>query len=324
MAMLAVENLVKTFGAIHAVDGISFRVDRGEVLGFLGPNGAGKSTTMRMITGFLGPSAGTARIMDFDVQRAPIKAKRNLGYLPEGGPLYEEMTTRSFLKFIADTHGLRGKDGLSAIDRAVAATHIGDVLDQRIETLSKGFRRRVGLAQAILHDPPVLILDEPADGLDPNQKHELHKLIAEMAKRKAIVISTHILEEVEAVCSRAVIIDRGRIVADGTPDELKARSRYFNAVNLEIGTGDEAAAMKALKGLSAVDSVEKRRQGDRLHLTVIAKGGATIIDPVRQALQAAGIDVHQMAVEDGRLDDVFRMLTHGETDTGNETAGVAA
>lgn len=229
---LSVRNLVKTFGPANArktaVDGLAFDLKNGEVLGFLGPNGAGKSTTMKMICGFLAPDAGTAVVCGHDVLEDPIAAKKSIGYLPEGAPAYPDMTPLAFLDFVA---GIRGYDGAERRERvgdAMAKTRIEEVAHQPIETLSKGFKRRVGLAQALLHDPPVLILDEPTDGLDPNQKFEVRRLISEMAPHKAIVISTHILEEVDAVCSRAVIIAHGRIVADGTPEALRERSASRN------------------------------------------------------------------------------------------------
>ena len=232
--MIQLDRLAKRFGPVQAVDGVSFVVDRGEVLGFLGPNGAGKSTTMRMLTGYLPPSAGTASVMGFDVVQAPIEAKRQIGYLPEGAPLYGDMTVLAFLRFVAEMRGLRGAAGKRGMETAIARTELAEVLHRPIETLSKGFKRRVGLAQAIMHDPPVLILDEPTDGLDPNQKHGVRRLIADMARDKAIVISTHILEEVEAICTRVVIIARGRVVADARPDELKRRSRLHGAVRITL------------------------------------------------------------------------------------------
>jgi len=222
--MIKVEILSKSFGANKAVDGISFEVARGEVLGFLGPNGAGKSTTMRMITGFIPPSAGRISVCGFDVQENPLEVKRRIGYLPEAAPSYSEMSVLSFLRFAAEIRGLHGEARRKAIRRVVELCHLEGVLGQTIDTLSKGFRHRTCLAQALIHDPEVLILDEPTDGLDPNQKHEVRTLIRSMGENKAIIFSTHILEEVEAACTRAIIIDRGRIVANGTPDELKARS----------------------------------------------------------------------------------------------------
>jgi len=221
---IKVKSLDKRFGHIHAVRGISFSVSRGEVLGFLGPNGAGKSTTMKMITGFLEPTSGTVEVCGADVLSDPIKVKRKIGYLPEGAPCYGEMTVIRFLQFIADIRGLTGVDKKQRIDEAIDKINLQSVVNQSIETLSKGFKRRVGVAQAILHDPEVLIMDEPTDGLDPNQKHEVRELIKTMARDKAIVISTHIMEEVDAVCTRAIIIASGQVLFDGTPQALLDQS----------------------------------------------------------------------------------------------------
>ncbi|MBB6091448.1 ABC-2 type transport system ATP-binding protein [Povalibacter uvarum] len=222
--MIEINHLTKRYGVLKAVDDLTFSVAAGEVLGFLGPNGAGKSTTMKMITGFLAPTSGSIRVCGHDVESAPLAAKTCMGYLPEGAPAYAEMTVRAFLDFIANVRGLAGDRRKSRLDDVISRLALGSVLEQPIETLSKGFKRRVGLAQALLHDPPVLILDEPTDGLDPNQKHEVRTLISAMSKDKIIVISTHILEEVDALCNRAIIISNGRILADDTPRNLKARS----------------------------------------------------------------------------------------------------
>lgn len=221
---IKVQSLRKSFGPIHAVQGVSFDVKHGEVLGFLGPNGAGKSTTMKMITGFLEPTAGTVIVNGHDVLENPLAVKKSIGYLPEGAPAYGEMTVKSFLNFIADIRQMTGNNRQKRIDEVVDRINIRNVYEQSIETLSKGYKRRVGIAQAILHDPDTLILDEPTDGLDPNQKHEVRNLIKEMAQDKAIIISTHILEEVDAVCSRAIIIAKGELLFDGTPKELIAKS----------------------------------------------------------------------------------------------------
>ena len=229
-ALIEIERLTKRFGAFTAVNDVSFSVARGEVLGFLGPNGAGKSTTMRMLAGFMTPTSGTARICGQDVVDRPVAAKRSLGFLPEGAPTYPEMTVEGFLRFCGRVRGYRGTELRDRVDHAMALTTLGGVRLQPVETLSKGFKRRVGLASALLHDPPVLVLDEPTDGLDPNQKHEVRTLIGQMAPGKAIVISTHILEEVSAVCTRAVIIARGRVVADETPAALAARGPSMDAV----------------------------------------------------------------------------------------------
>jgi len=242
--MLEIENLTKRFGGVTAVANLSLTVGQGEVLGFLGPNGAGKTTTMKMVTGFLAPDSGTARICGHDIGRDTLAAQARLGYLPEGAPAYGEMTPREFLAFIASVRGLSGAAALAARDMAVTRTGLFSVMDRPIETLSKGFRRRVGLAQAILHDPDVLILDEPTDGLDPNQKHAVRKLILDIAAKKTIVISTHVLEEVEAVCSRAVIINKGVVVADSTPASLAARAPGGKLDDLfrQLTTHEENAA----------------------------------------------------------------------------------
>ena len=222
--MIEVKGLVKTYGAIRAVDGVSFRVNRGEILGFLGPNGAGKSTTMKMLTGFISPDAGTATIDGLDVTTDPVAVKRKIGYLPESAPAYPEMTVEEFLTFIAEVRGFRSADERrKVVDRAATLTHLVSVRKQTIETLSKGYKQRVGFAQALLHDPPVLVLDEPTDGLDPNQKNEVRTLIRSMAAEKAVILSTHILEEVEALCTRIIIISRGRVVVDESPTQLRSR-----------------------------------------------------------------------------------------------------
>nr|WP_298723876.1 ABC transporter ATP-binding protein [uncultured Steroidobacter sp.] len=241
--MIEIRNLTKRYGALTAVNDISFTVTPGQVLGFLGPNGAGKSTTMKMITGFLAPSSGSVTVCGHDVESDPLAAKACMGYLPEGAPSYGEMTVRSFLEFIADIRGLSGERRRARLDDVIARLQLESVLEQMIETLSKGFKRRVGLAQALLHDPQVLILDEPTDGLDPNQKHQVRTLINDMSKDKIIVISTHILEEVDAVCNRAIIIAGGRLLADATPKELAARAPTgrLDDVFRQITTGQKAA-----------------------------------------------------------------------------------
>ena len=310
--MVRLDRLAKRFGPVHAVEEVSFTAARGEVLGFLGPNGAGKSTTMRMLTGFITPSAGSAEVMGFDVVRQPIEVKRRIGYLPEGAPLYGDMTALDFLQFVAAMRGLEGEEGKRRIDAAIGRTQLDEALHRPIETLSKGFKRRVGLAQAIMHDPPVLVLDEPTDGLDPNQKHGVRKLIAEMADEKAIVISTHILEEVEAICTRAVIIARGRVVADARPDELKRRSRHYNAVRLTANANllpklqpmlDDLPGARAVERLGAVNGVAS--------LLVVPEDGRPIVHDVGELVRRSGLEVDEIVVEQGRLDDVFRDLTSG-------------
>jgi len=307
-AMIEVRHLTRRFGPVTAVDDVSFSVRRGEVLGFLGPNGAGKSTTMKVITGFLAPSSGTAVICGADIVGDPIAAKRHIGYLPEGAPAYPDMTALSFLRFIARIRGFEGEDAKKRIELAVKRTALESVLAQSIDTLSKGFKRRVGLAQALLHDPDVLILDEPTDGLDPNQKHEVRTLITELAPAKAIIISTHILEEVDAVCTRATIIARGRLLADGTPGELEARSRHHNAIRLAIA-GEAPDAVTALLRLPGVQSVEPVEDLEGAGFMVFPREGRPIVAEVTDLVRTAGWPIAGIRVERGRLDDVFRAIT---------------
>ncbi|HEY1707786.1 MAG TPA: ABC transporter ATP-binding protein [Rhizomicrobium sp.] len=308
--MIEIAGLTKHFGPIAAVTGINLTVNAGEVLGFLGPNGAGKSTTMKMITGYLAPTSGTVKVCGHDIDTDSIAAQTEIGYLPEGAPAYGEMTPRQFLAFIAEVRGFKGETAGSAVANAIAKTELDGVLEQPIETLSKGFKRRVGLAQAILHNPPVLIMDEPTDGLDPNQKHSVRALIRGMAKEKAIIISTHLLEEVEAICTRAVIIDRGRIVADGTPAELLARSRHHNAVTLALPAAQAQVAVNRLKSMNTVASVEQLPPANgTVQLTAFPKQGALLIEDVSALATAENWDVKELYAEAGRLDDVFRAIT---------------
>ena len=311
--LIEVESLTKRFGAIVAVEGVSFTVPRGVVLGFLGPNGAGKSTTMRVITGYLPPTEGTVRVCGQDIAMSPVAAKRHIGFLPEGAPLYGEMSVAGFLEFIARVRQLSGETKKRRKADVIERMGLGDVLYQRMETLSKGYKRRVGLAQAILHDPDVLILDEPTDGLDPNQKHHVRELIRDMGSDKAIIISTHILEEVDAVCDRALIIDRGKIVLDGTPDQFHARSRYHNGVVLHVGADEASRVAKVLKAIPDVASVEKHdRAADGVALMVIPREGRFIAEAVGAAVRENNVEVVEMHTEAGRLDEVFRDLTVGD------------
>lgn len=304
-AMIEVDGLCKRFGAIQAVDDVSFKVERGEVLGFLGPNGAGKSTAMRIITGFLEPDSGTVRLEGVDIRDRPIAARQNLGYMPEGAPSYHEMTPLGFLGFIAGIRGFSGSEAEDRIATAAQQTQLGSVLYQSIDTLSRGFKRRVGLAQALLHDPEILVLDEPTDGLDPNQKHEVRTLIQEMAANKAIIISTHILEEVDAVCSRAIIISHGRIVADGTPEELKSRSERHMGVAITATRETCRQLVADLNALNGVRQVELEPRG----LFVKPVRGSDILDPVRVLVRQRGLSVADIRLEMGRLEDVFREVT---------------
>ena len=318
--MIEISNITKRFGALTAVDDVSFSVGRGEVLGFLGPNGAGKSTTMKMVTGFLTPDRGTIRIGGVDIAANPVDVKRWIGYLPEGAPLYGEMTTRGLLRFIAEVRGFSGAEADRRIDGVVEKVSLKSVLQMPIDTLSKGFKRRVGLAQAILHDPQILILDEPTDGLDPNQKHEVRSLIRGMSEEKVIVLSTHILEEVEAVCTRATIIANGRIVSDGTPDELLRRSRMHNALRLSLAVADpdDATTSRVVETLRSIPDVLRAEVSSRsdhtLDLLVLPAGETSPAGPVSAAAHSNGWQVTGMHVERGRLDDVFRAITTGKED----------
>ncbi len=275
--MIRIENLVKTFGAKRAVDGVSFSVERGEVVGFLGPNGSGKSTTMRMITGFYPPTSGRVTVGGHDVAEQPLAAKRLIGYLPENAASYPDMTVESFLEFAAAMRGLDGTARAKAVAHAIEMCFLSAVVHQSIDTLSKGYKHRTCLAQALIHDPEVLVLDEPTDGLDPNQKHEVRNLIRELGKTKAVVFSTHILEEVDAACTRAIIIDRGRIVAQGTPGELRAMSKLEGAVTLE-GEGGTAEKLSALGRVETVNGVfriypRESARGAELAAAVIGRAG---------------------------------------------------
>jgi ABC-2 type transport system ATP-binding protein len=306
--MIEITHLTKRYGALTAVNDVSFKVEAGEVLGFLGPNGAGKSTTMKMIAGFLAPTSGSARVCGYDVESEPLAAKRCIGYLPEGAPLYGEMTVGRFLEFIADVRELAGEQRRKRLDDVIERLQLAEVLGQSIDTLSKGFRRRVGLAQAILHDPRVLILDEPTDGLDPNQKHEVRTLINAMAADKIIVISTHILEEVDAVCNRAIIIANGRIVADERPQTLETRSRYHNAVTLGFADRAQLArARAALEAMPQIAAVEVREREGRL--TALPKSGEPVLALISETARRERWDVNELHLESGRLDEVFRAIT---------------
>jgi ABC-2 type transport system ATP-binding protein len=303
--MIKIENLVKTFGAKRAVDGVSFAVERGEVLGFLGPNGAGKSTTMRMVTGFMPPSAGRVTIGGHDVAESPLAAKRLIGYLPENAAAYPDMTVQGFLRFAAELRGLRGEALKRAVRRVVELCFLDSVLHQSIDTLSKGYRHRTCLAQALIHDPDVLIMDEPTDGLDPNQKHEVRNLIRELGRTKAIVFSTHILEEVDAACTRAIIIDRGKIVANGTPGELRAMSELHGAVTLQA-RGASAERLAALGRVEQIDGAFRIYPADKTK-------GEELAQAVINLVSLEGWKVEGMYNEVGQLDEVFRRITLPDT-----------
>jgi len=304
--MIEAKSLCKRYGSFTAVDDLSFTVEAGQVLGFLGPNGAGKSTTMKMLTGFLTPTSGTALINGIDVTENSVAARKHIGYLPEGAPSYGEMTVRQFLVFIARARLINTRDVDSSVDKAIDKLNLSAVAHQAIETLSKGFNRRVGLAQAIIHDPQILILDEPTDGLDPNQKHEVRHLIQDMAKDKIIVISTHILEEVEAVCNRVMIISDGKLLADDTPSGLISRSRYHNAVSMVVAEAEKVASV-----LSELPEVAKAelREGE---LTLFPADESGLFEAITAAIAENHWQVSALRLEVGRLDEVFRSITRKE------------
>jgi len=314
--MITVEELIKDFGPKRAVNRVSFSVQKGEILGFLGPNGAGKSTTMRMITGFFPPTSGRVTVGGHDLNEDPIPAKRLIGYLPESAPCYSDMTVHGFLAFAAEMRGLFGAAREQAIQRVVGLCFLESVLHQSVDTLSKGFRHRTCLAQSLIHDPPVLVLDEPTDGLDPNQKHEIRQLLKRFGKDKAIIFSTHILEEVDAVCSRAIIIDRGQVVANGTPAELRARHDLAGSVTLRVqGTAAETLRTR-LNSLPAAGRVSVHSEGGVVNVRVFPREKAINGDLARSLSELAvreGWRFDDLRTEEGRLDDVFRSITRPET-----------
>lgn len=313
-AMVSVNHLTRKFGEFTAVDDLSFVVPTGEVIGFLGPNGAGKSTTMKMITGFLTPTSGRVEVCGADIEVNPKASKKQIGYLPEGAPMYGDMTTERFLRFIGQVRGFSGAELSRRVDAAMARIELDEVRHQTIETLSKGFKRRVGLAQAILHDPPVLVLDEPTDGLDPNQKHQVRSLISDIAHDKAIIISTHILEEVDAVCSRALIIDRGRLLADGTPRELETRAEGHNAIELVVAVEHQQAVSSSLQTIDNILRIEEELlDGDRVALRLLPNTGIDLLASVNQLITEQALPVEQVHQLRGRLEQLFRQLTQSSS-----------
>ncbi|MBU2881136.1 ABC transporter ATP-binding protein [Psychrosphaera sp. B3R10] len=301
--MIEIKNITKQFGDFTAVNDLSFTIKPGEVVGFLGPNGAGKSTTMKMLTGFLDATSGAIWVNGFDIKQSPIDVKKLIGYLPEGAPAYGDMTPAQFLNFIADIRGLTGRKKQARLARVIKSVELQSVLDKPIDNLSKGFKRRVGLAQAILHDPKVLILDEPTDGLDPNQKHQVRELIQKMAKDKIVIVSTHILEEVTAVCNRAVIIANGQKIFDGTPNELQNKSSFHNAVTIETSSSNiDKDQFKSLNDIAAVEV-----SGNMV--TIKPQNGQNIFNQVYKFIQNENIEIDAIYSEKGRLDDIFRELT---------------
>ncbi|MGE4658412.1 MAG: ABC transporter ATP-binding protein [Gammaproteobacteria bacterium] len=309
--MINCQGITKKYAHLTAVDNISFRVSPGEVLGFLGPNGAGKTTTMRIIAGFVTPTAGRALVSGFDAESQGMEVKQRIGYLPEGAPSYPEMTPRSFLEFTAEVRGLSKARQATRLEEVFTLLHLDSVLEQSIDTLSKGYKRRVALAQAILHDPEVLILDEPTDGLDPNQKHEVRELINQMSKNKIIVISTHLLEEVEAVCNRAIIIANGHILVDDTPANLKSRSRFHNAVSLKLVDSSQLEQVRSeIEALTEVTATEVDSNNNRL--TAFPVPDRTPLTAISELATAQGWEFSEFHLESGRLDEVFRTITGDE------------
>lgn len=305
-ALVKVNNLSKKFGDFKAVDGVSLSVDKGDVLGFLGPNGAGKTTTMRMIMGYLPVTSGEIFIDGINLHENPVAARQKIGYLPEGGPLYNDMTPASFLKFIGEIRGIRGNDFKNRLDYVVQNLNISNILNQNIDTLSKGYKRRVALAQAILHDPEILILDEPTDGLDPNQKSEVRELIKLMAKDKSIIISTHILEEVQAICNRAIIIANGHIVGSGTPEELSRTSPGHNSVVIKLHTPPVDKLIGDIMKIKDVDTINMEGEAT---IIVFPKKGLPIQPQISEIIRTKKYPVEEIFKKTGSLDDAFKSLT---------------
>ena len=312
--MIVVDALSKQFGQFQAVDEISFEVQRGEVVGFLGPNGAGKSTTMKMLTCYLPPTSGNAEVNGFSINSQTLQVQEQIGYLPESAPSYNEMQVEEFLSFIGEVRGYTGSELRRRVGRVLELTSLQEARKQIIDTLSKGFRQRTCLAQALIHDPPVLILDEPTDGLDPNQKHEVRELIRRMSEERTILVSTHILEEVEAVCTRALIISEGRLVGLGTPDELLSQSIYRNAITLSVSGVNAETLLEDLNGLEQVYSVERLEDmpNGAITVRVFPKDRESISSELEKFLKKKKMSIEQFFVERGRLDEVFRKLTLGD------------
>jgi ABC-2 type transport system ATP-binding protein len=310
--MIEVRHLSKYFGTKKAVDDVSFQVKKGEILGFLGPNGAGKSTTMRMITGFIQPSAGTAVIGGFDITDDALAARRKIGYLPENAPVYRDMTVFDYLDFCARIRGFSRSQRKQAVEKTIQRCFLTGVSYQTVNTLSKGFKQRVCFAQSILHDPEYLILDEPTDGLDPNQKHEVRMMIRRMSSDKAIILSTHILDEVDAVCTRAIIIADGRVIIDETPDQLRSRSSAHGAVLLTLAPMDAESVLAPINAISSVKSAEVLDNQTELKIRVYPQeAGGDIPEKIFSVMKENGFPLTTMFVERGRLDDVFRSITEG-------------
>ncbi len=312
--MIKATGLVRDFGTRRAVDGVSFEVEKGTVLGFLGPNGAGKTTTIRMVAGFLPPTAGTVHVKGINVADDPVAAQKSIGYMPETTPLYEDMTVSGFLRFLAEVRGFSGKERDARVDRSLERCFLEPVRNQTIDTLSKGYRQRTCLAQTLLHDPDILLLDEPTEGLDPNQKQVVRDMIKAMAAERVVMLSTHVLEEVEAICTRAIIISGGKVVADDSPASLKTRSDQYNAVTLTAEGRDIAKALEKLPNIGNIQTLEDGK------IVAFPKGGKSIAPDILEAARSNHWKVSDIKVNEGRLDDVFRQITATEDTTKREVA----
>ncbi|MFZ2658248.1 MAG: ATP-binding cassette domain-containing protein [Victivallales bacterium] len=314
--MIKVENLYKWFGNKLAVEDVSFEVSKGEILGFIGPNGAGKSTTMRIITGFIPASKGKVSVGGYDIDNEPVKAKSLIGYLPENAPLYANMTVYGFLNFAAEIRGFSGTEKKKRIEHAIATCFLNPVRHQSVDTLSKGYKHRTCLAQSIIHDPDVLILDEPTDGLDPNQKREIRNLIKSMSEKKAIILSTHILEEVDAVCSRVLIIDKGKKIFDGSADEMKQRSENAGIFTLEFSSGSSAEIAERLRIIDGVSRSEADAGAKGIIAVKVMPSKLADRTEVRkkifEVVKNQGLSLTQLKVEEGRLDEVFYAMTRND------------
>lgn len=308
--MINASGLVKHFGHRRAVNGVSFEVQKGAVVGILGPNGAGKTTTIRMVAGFLTPDSGTVQVKGIDVAANPVAAQKHIGYMPETTPLYEDMTVSGFLRFLAEVRGFSGAERNRRVDAVLERCFLQPVRNQSVDTLSKGYRQRTCFAQTLLHDPDILLLDEPTEGLDPNQKQVVRDMIREMSKDKVIMLSTHVLEEVEAICTRAIIISSGSVVADDTPAALKARSTRYNAVTLDVEGSGIPAALETHPDIGKIQTLETN--GNRSRLFILPKLGKPVAPDVLEMAREKRWKLYDLKVDEGRLDDVFRRITTTE------------
>jgi len=308
--MINANGLIKNFGHRRAVDDVSFEAKKGAVVGILGPNGAGKTTTIRMVAGFLTPNSGTVHVNGINVAENPVAAQKHIGYMPETTPLYEDMTVSGFLRFLAEVRGFNGSKRTARVEEVIERCFLQPVRNQSIDTLSKGYRQRTCFAQTLLHDPDILLLDEPTEGLDPNQKQVVRDMIREMSKEKVIMLSTHVLEEVEAICTRAIIMSAGKVVADDTPARLRAQSDRYNAVTLEVKGKNVIEKLEKCPTLGKIETLESN--DERLKLLLFPRVGKSIASEVLEIVRANGWTLFDLKVDEGRLDDVFRRITTTE------------